>query len=222
MKWIHIVAGLTSLVFGAIALWSAKGGRVHRRAGTVFAGAMLLMSSTGALMAIFSRPNPGNVVAGSLTFYLVATGLLTVIRPVDRARPLLTGFMLAAFALSLYALDLGFTAMASPRGHIGGIPAPPLFLFAFVGGIAALGDARTLHAGRIAGAQRLARHLWRMTFAMWIATTSFFLGQAKVMPAFLREALLLRALPVLLVTATLFWWLAKVVIKRSKAVPVAA
>ena len=74
MKWIHIVAGLMSLIAGAMALYAAKGGDWHRRSGTVFFGAMLVMASSGALMALLFKPNPVNVMAGSLTCYFVLTG----------------------------------------------------------------------------------------------------------------------------------------------------
>lgn len=215
MKWIHILAGLISIVAGFIALYSLKGGRLHRKSGTVFAYAMLLMSGTGAVMAVFLKPNPGNVVAGTLTFYLVSTGLLTVLRRVEQIRGPLIGFMLAALAVSVVAFRLGFEALGSANGIV---PAPPLFMFASIGLLAAGGDARMLWAGHIEGARRLARHLWRMTYALWIATTSLFLGQARHFPTPLRHIGLL-AIPVLLVTVTLFYWLVRVRMQRRSVMP---
>ncbi|HEY8796026.1 MAG TPA: hypothetical protein VIM15_13895 [Gemmatimonadaceae bacterium] len=63
------------------------------------------------------------------------------------------------------------------------------------------------------GAPRLARHLWRMCFALFIATMSFFLGQAKVIPKPIRIPALL-ALPVLAVLLTMLYWLWRVRVKR--------
>ena len=174
MKLIHIVAGLLALLSGAIALFAAKGSPLHRKAGTVFVAAMLVMSSTGAMMAIFIKPNPVNVMAGSMTFYLVGTAWLTVKRRVDQMRGVTAGFMLAALSLSTWAFSLAFQALASPDGTVGHVPPQPLFMFAVAGLAGGLLDARMLWAGHIEGAHRLARHLWRMGFAMWIATTSFF------------------------------------------------
>ncbi len=96
------------------------------------------------------------------------------------------------------------------------VPAQPLFLFAAVGIGGSLLDLRLLRAGAIQGAQRLMRHLWRMGFAFWTATMSFFIGQAKVFPDPLRKMQLLM-IPVLLVTLMLVYWTLRVAIKKARA-----
>lgn len=216
MKWIHIIAGLLALASGAVALYAAKGSTLHRKSGLAFVVAMWVMTSSAVLIAAFLRPNPVNVVAGILTFYLVSTGLLTVRKPVEQMRRVATGLMLAALVASVYAYALAFEAMNSPTGTVGHVPPQPLFMFGVVGTLAVLGDARLLWAGSIQGAARLARHLWRMSFAMWIATASFFLGQAKLFPAPIRQSGLL-ALPVLLVLGLLAYWLVRMLLKRRSA-----
>ena len=52
-----------------------------------------------------------------------------------------------------------------------------------------------------------------MGFAMWIATASFFLGQAKFFPEPIRKSGLL-AIPVLLVLVVMLYWLLRVLLKR--------
>lgn len=215
MRMLHISAGLVALVAGAIALYAAKGSRLHRRSGMVFVIAMLVMTSSAVFMAAWLRPNRVNVVAGVLTFYLVSTALLSVRRTVEQTPGLLTGLMMVAFVNGAYAASLALEALTRSNGSVDGIPAPPLFMFAVVGLSAAILDARLLWAGSIQGAHRLARHLWRMTFALWIATASFFLGQAKLFPEPVRNIALL-AIPVLLVLLTLFYWLVRVFIKPLK------
>jgi hypothetical protein len=42
-----------------------------------------------------------------------------------------------------------------------------------------------IRAGRLIGAARVTRHLWRMTLALFIAALSF-AGQQKIIPPFLR------------------------------------
>ena len=217
MKWIHITAGLLALAAGAVALAATKGSRLHRRSGMVFVAAMLVMTSSAAVIAAFLIPNRVNVVAAILTFYLVCTSLLTVRRPVAAIRSIIAAFGLVALVTGLHAIGLALEALADPGGLVDKIPAGPLFMFATVGLIGAGLDARLLWAGRIAGAHRLARHLWRMTFAMWIATTSFFLGQATLFPEPVRKSGLL-AIPVLLVTLLLVYWLARVLVKRERAI----
>jgi hypothetical protein len=188
---------------------------LHRRSGLVFAIAMMVMTTSAVIMAAFFSPNRVNVVAGVLTFYLVCTALLTVRRTVEQSRGLVTGFMLLAFAGSAYAFTLAFEAM-NTGGRVDGIPPQPLFMFAVVGLLGALFDARILLARRIEAAHRIARHLWRMGFAMWIATTSFFLGQAKLFPEAIRKSGLL-TIPVLLVLVVMLYWLVRVLWKRRNA-----
>jgi hypothetical protein len=66
-----------------------------------------------------------------------------------------------------------------------------------------------MRAGGLQGAPRIARHLWRMCFALYIATASFFLGQSQVFPKAVRSSGLL-PVPVLLVIGIMLFWLARV------------
>lgn len=216
MVLIHILAGLVALSAGAVALCAGKGSMLHRKSGLVFVVAMLVLSGSGALMAVFVTPDGVNVIAGLLTFYLVGTALLTVQRPVAQAREILKGLMLAALLLGAFAFGLGFEALRSPDGTVNGIPAPPLFLFGVVGVMGGLLDGRLLWFGSIEGTHRLARHVWRMVLALWIATASFFLGQAQVFPEAVRRSGVL-VLPVVAVLLLLVYWLLRVLIKGHRA-----
>jgi uncharacterized membrane protein len=206
---VHILAGATSLVAGAVALVAAKGGRLHRRSGLVFAIAMLVMTSTGAFIAA-RMPERGSMLAGIVTFYLVATSLLTVKRPVAESRRLLGLLMCTAATAGIAALYLGTVALDAPNGRVDHLPAQPFFMFGTIALLGAALDARLLVAGDITGRHRIARHLWRMTLAMLVATSSFFLGQPDLLPA----PLWLRAVPVWIVMATLLWQLAKTLWRR--------
>jgi hypothetical protein len=79
----------------------------------------------------------------------------------------------------------------------------------FVVLLAAAGDVRMLARGGISGVQRLLRHLWRMCFALFFATGSFFLGQQQVFPAFLRASNIL-LVPAFLPLLLLVFWLVRV------------
>lgn len=217
MTEIHIVAGLLALLTGGVALGATKGSALHRKSGVLFVGAMIVLTISAFVIAAYFKPNRVNVVAALLTFYLVCTALLTVKYRVEEMRGITIAFALFALAAGVRALMLGLEGLGNPGNVIDQVPAQPLFLFATVGVLGALLDARLLWAGRIQGHHRLARHLWRMTFAMWIATSSFFLGQAKVFPDPLRKIYLL-VIPVLVVAIMLFYWLARVFIKKARAV----
>ena len=65
-----------------------------------------------------------------------------------------------------------------------GVPAGMHFFMATIILLAAVGDLRMIWAGGIRGTRRVARHLWRMCFALFIASGSFAaqLPQMKLLP----------------------------------------
>lgn len=204
MRWIHIACGLTGITTGTIALIALKGGTLHRRAGVVFVYAMLVMSSTGAYLAL-ARPNLGNVIAGTLTFYMVTTAVLTV-RPASPVKATLErGAMAGIFALGALGIAAGLYAMTTPSGRLAGYP-PPLYFFGAVSLMFGRQDRRMFAAGGVEGTDRLRRHLGRMSGAMLIATASFFVGQPRVFSDTLLEPMGLRALPVLAVIGAMVYW----------------
>lgn len=205
---VHILAGGLAMVFGVVALSAAKGGRLHRRSGMLFVYAMLVMALLGASIAALRGKAPEmNVPAGLLTAYLVVTALTTVRPSTAATRRVDLGAMLAAFAVGLTALVFAGQAMAA-GGKRSGF-AFPLLMFGVLGVLGGVGDLKVMRAGGLTGAPRLSRHLWRMCLALWIATSSFFLGQAQVFPTAVRRSGVL-SLPVLAVLAVLFYWLWRV------------
>ncbi|HVT39949.1 MAG TPA: hypothetical protein VHE78_12940 [Gemmatimonadaceae bacterium] len=202
---VHIVAGSLALVFGYVALFAAKGAPLHRKSGMWFVYAILTMCFVGALIAAVRGKAPAiNLPAASLTAYLVITGLTTVRPPVTGSRWLSPGLMLVGVAVGVTTLALGFQAVAN-GGARQGIPAFPFFMFAIVGLLGSAGDLRIIRSGAVRGAPRLARHLWRMCFALYIAAMSFFIGQAKVIPKPVRIYPLLAIPPLLALMAMAYW-----------------
>jgi uncharacterized membrane protein len=217
MVEIHVIAGLLALLAGFVALFSRKGRYLHRRSGLVFVGAMLVMLTIAAVISQFFNPNRGNVMIALLTAYLIVTALLTVTRRVDQVRGVTTALAVLASVLAIRYLALGVEGMQSPTRTIDKIPFQPFFVFGAISLAASAMDVRMLVKGSIQGAQRLIRHLGRMTFALWIATASFFLGQAKVIPEPVRKFWLL-AIPVLVVLLMLLYWLGRVATKKTRAI----
>ena len=209
---LHILAGTVALVAGAIALSVTKGGRLHRNSGLIFVAAMLLMSASGAAIAAFV-PVRVSVVAGMLTFYLVLTSLLTVRRITNDNRPIEIAAMWLGFFTGALGILFGAMALQTASGALDRYPAAIYFVFGSVALIGATLDARMLRANGINDKHRIARHLWRMCFAMYLATSAFFLGQAKLFPEILRNNWLL-AVPVAIVVLTMLYWLARTLMSR--------
>jgi uncharacterized membrane protein len=214
--WLHVFAGATALIAGAVALLVKKGSYLHRKSGMVFVVAMLIMSATGAVTAAIMGIRI-SIVAGMLTFYLVLSSVLTV-RPLVRAAFAVNiGVMMIGAIAGVLGLQYGLTALAMGQTNVDGYPVAAYLLFGTIALIGAALDARMIWSGRaegIKGKHRIARHLWRMCFAMYMATSAFFLGQAQLFPEPLRHIWLL-AIPVLLVLAALVYWLVRTLWTRS-------
>jgi hypothetical protein len=209
---VHIVGGSLAIVAGFISVFALKGAKLHRKSGMVFVYSMLVLSITGAVIAVMKHQT-ANIIGGSLAFYMVTTALLTV-RLRDRgSRWIDAGALVIGAAVGAFAMKSGFDALNTPTGSLNGVPAGMMFFFAAVVLLAVVGDLRVLFVGRLQGAQRIARHLWRMCFSLFIASGSFFLGQAKVIPKPIRILPLL-AIPALLPLALLLYWLARVLLTK--------
>ena len=212
---IHVAAGLVGILSGGVALFALKGGARHRRSGMVFVYSMLVMSLTGALVAaVHATPNLATSLQGLLTFYLVVTGLLTVRRRTEGFQWIDLGAMLVALSIGICHLAFGVAASSSATGQLFGYPPALYFVFGPIALVAALGDLRMMRAGGFQGARRLSRHLWRMSFALFIAVASFFLGQARLFPQPIRASGAL-AVPVFLVLAVMLYWMARVRFRRA-------
>ena len=209
---VHIVAGGLAIVLGFLALAVSKGGTLHLRSGLLFVYAMLTMGFSGSILALRLSLTNTNVLGGFMSACFVVTALTTV-RPASAwTRRLNWGALAVAIALSLIDIGLGFKALGSPGGTLGGVPYFMTFFMATVMILAAAGDVQIMRSGSRGARPRLARHLWRMCFALFIAAGSFFSIRArvaKVLPEPLTTPLM-RALPVALVFVLMFYWLWRV------------
>ena len=214
---IHVAAGGLALMLGATALLARKGGTIHRRSGLLFVYAMLVMAVTAAML--------GNVGGGVITIYFVITALMTV-RPVSPwTRRINAAALTVVVVLALGTIFSGVKAFNSPGLSSGGVPlrtigVMSLFLAAVMM-VAAAGDVRVMRNGLPRGGPRLARHLWRMCFALFIAAGSFFSIRervAKILPEPFTTAPM-RLLPFVLLFGAMFYWLWRV---RGRAAPISA
>jgi uncharacterized membrane protein len=213
---LHIVAGGLAIILGGVALVASKGATLHRRSGLLFVYAMLTMGISGSILALRISLTNANVLGGFLSAYFVVTALTTV-RPASAwTRRLNSGALVVAIALSLIDVGLGFKAFASPGHTMDGVPFFMPFIIATVIAMAAVGDIRLMRAGTLRPAPRLARHLWRMCFALFIAAGSFFSIRDRVAKIFPEPftAPFMRALPVLFIFFAMFYWLWRVRVKR--------
>lgn len=197
---LHVSGGATGIASGWTAILARKGERLHRVAGTVFFIAMLTMAGIGAIVApMLPSAQWTNTTAAVFTFYLVATAWATVRRPAGvigrfERIAVLVPAGIAAMGLALAVINAGDPRFAT------------VYPFAGLAALAAICDLAMIRAGGISGAARIARHLWRMSAALVVATMSFFVGQPRFVPAFLKDTHL-NALPGLAALALLIFWM---------------
>lgn len=200
----HITAGSVAILSGFASIFASKGGTLHRRSGTVFLYSMLGLGTTGAVIATI-KSQPENIVGGLLAVYMVGTGVLTLRRQDRKFLWIDAAATVLALGIGYFSLTIGLRVFRSPSGRIDGVPPAPLFAFAGITLLAAVGDLRMMLLRGLQGRQRLIRHLWRMSFALFIASGSFFIGQAKVIPKPIRFLPALITLAVLPLVVLIYW-----------------
>lgn len=202
---IHVAAGFIALAAGTVAVVVRKGGRPHVSAGIGFCLAMLVLGVTAAILSPLKTP-PESPVSGIMVCYFVATAWLAA----QRRSGTPGWFEKIACALILLTavamLARAFEIASAPPGTFSGPPGPrALVAIGTICLLAGFGDLRFILRGTLSATQRLTRHVWRICFAFFIATGSFFLGQMDVLPAALRSSPLLFVLAFAPFAVMLFW-----------------
>lgn len=207
---VHIITGSIAVLSGLISLLAKKGAKLHRWSGNVFFVSMLIMALSGTLIA-WLKPMMISVIAGGFTCYLITTSWMAVKTP-----PRTTSYfdyIAAMVALSIFiaAVVFGLQATQADSGLKDGFSSGPYFFFAALALIAFCLDVRMLVFSGVAGAHRIARHLWRMCFSLNIAIGSFLTQGERMLPKSVLE-LPFVAMAEDLILLTMFFWLARVLV----------
>lgn len=230
---IHVAAGGLAIILGFTALFVKKGGTTHRRSGMLFVYAMLVMGVTASLLEYLQRAGLANLVAALLSIYFTGTALTTVRPPSRWTRAIDVAALTVAAGLAFAMIVGGVQAVSNPGLSPGGVPFRTIGVMSFIVAtvliLAAAGDVRIMRSGMPRGGPRLARHLWRMCFALFIAAASFFSIRervAKILPDLFATGPM-RALPILVLFGAMFYWLWRVhrrrlpVVLRDDVMPLA-
>ena len=142
------------------------------------------------------------------------TAMLTVRAWTAESRRLLIAAMVIAALGGLYSLVGGIALASKSLSVYDGVPVPAMFIFGTITVLAALSDVGVIRRGGLTGTPRLVRHIWRMCYALFIASGSFFLGQAQVFPKAYRIFPLL-AIPAFAPIVIMLYWIWRVRLRRS-------
>jgi hypothetical protein len=209
LRYSHITGGLIALGAGAGAMIYKKGTPMHRQHGHVFFVAMMTMAGSGLFVSLFITPVAANVNGAMMALYLTSTAWLTVWREPGKTGRLEIAGALLGLAAAATAATYGFRALESPRRVYQEFPATGYFVFSSVALIGSLLDARMIALGGFTGAARTHRHLARMCLAFFMATGSFFLGQARQFPPEIRQSGVLM-IPAMAPLVLLPYWLIRI------------
>ena len=200
---LHIAGGTAGIASGFTAILARKGGRLHRTAGTVFFVAMLTMTVIAATVSpLLSENQWTNTTAGVFTLYLVITGWLAIRRRPGEVGRIETFAVIAPLGIAGMAVTLAILNTGKP----GAGDFATVYAIAAVATLAAVCDLRMIRCGGIVGPARIARHLWRLTTALFVATGSFFMGQQKFLPEAIRGTIV-PVIPVIAVLVLLAFWM---------------
>ena len=175
---VHICAGISGLLSGTAAMCFRKGSNRHVLAGKIFVVSMLTMG-IGAVYLAIVKHQPNNIGGGILTVYLIGTAWLTASRREGETSHFDWFALLIPSTIGILSWMNGLRMLRTGATSQDGVPVGMTFFMGSVCLLAAAGDVRMLVGGGVLGTKRIARHLWRMCFGLFIAAGSFFLGPSN-------------------------------------------
>lgn len=217
---LHALIGSVVVGSGAAALSLSKGSCQHKMAGRLFVVSMLLMVPVVVAGAWLS---PGSVSLLGFLFvffmaYLLVSAWSTVARPeglislVERAAPVV------ALCISLTGAVMGIEVISRTEVQ-GAAPKEAYFFFASLAFVAMLLDFNNLRQGGVRGKHRIIRHVWRMSCALFFATSTLFTGPGStVFPESVRGHTVL-SVPQLAVFALALSWVVRLLFFMPRSIP---
>ena len=113
--------------------------------------------------------------------------------------------IVAFIVISVISANFFYAAITSEPGFM----VTMFYIFGSVALLAALLDLNMIIRGGISGAHRIARHLWRMCYALLGAVLSFVANTSDKWPDFIDANL-----PIYLLIVIIFYWLIRVLLTK--------
>ncbi|MEX6634791.1 hypothetical protein [Hyphococcus lacteus] len=203
IKEFHFLAGCISLVGLVIAFAAQKGSKLHIMGGKSFVVTMLILTSSGLWMSI-SREVLFTVFLSLTSFHALLTGWSAAAKNgIARA---VTKYSAGSSALITGGGIWGGQYTANtPNGLLNGLPAGAFYFIAGIAALLMLFDLIYANTRSPSKVMRITRHLWRMGFSSFLATSIFFFGNNHVLPEALRTPLVLSAPVIGVIVLTAFY-----------------
>lgn len=200
LLYAHILGASLALAAGTAALVFKKGSLRHKRSGKLFVYSMGFMALSAVPLAL-EIGKVLDAMSSLLVCYLVLTSIRTFASHHHAADWVLTG--LGTFTLTGYlwveyqGATTGVRATDAPEGAG--------YVFALILLAAVTGDVAFQIKQGFTRLHRLIRHLWRMCFAFFMATTSFFLARSHLFPDWFAQSGLLVLLGLAPLIMMFYW-----------------
>lgn len=195
MLTFHIITGTILFISGFGSLLFSKGEKLHRISGNIFFFFLLLSAGTAAILS-------DDPTIAFTSIYFASTAWIVTLRIEKK-----TGMfeIIAFLAISLLCSRYFYVAVTSEPSFM----VTMYYIFGNVALIAALLDLNMIIRGGLSGKHRIARHLWRMCYALLGAVLSFVANASDYWSEYFAEDL-----PIYFMIVILFYWLIKVLFTK--------
>lgn len=184
------------------AFYYPKSSSKHKKAGRVFAIAMLIMLVSGGIAAAL-KGSSDEVFLAALVFYTVFTAWLTVRhrQPVIGIPEYLALAYIVIFGLAALSINPEWDKVREPGNYT---------FNAIMALIFAVGDIRNILLKGMKQTHRLARHIWRISFSLVWTALAFGDKIIKILDSTIDQMPYVIVIPVILVSCITFSWLFRV------------
>ena len=146
----HLLMGTLAVISGAGALAVAKGLRLHRLAGNLFFGAMLLLIASGLYFSV-TRSILFTIFLSVMAFYLLSSGWATVIRREGKTERFELANCLFILFAGAFALGTGLTETIRGAPLQDDVPSAAFFILAALAGLFGAYDVAVIRRGGCIG-----------------------------------------------------------------------
>ncbi len=169
--FLHAFAGSISLISGLFAIFSKKGGKIHRKGGLIYYWSMMVVVITGLILGSLSF-NIFILTIAVFSFYMIFTGRRILGNKKEvRAQFIDWFFCLLCLIIASFMLYLGISNFFR-IGFAGSVPM--LLVFGFFLGWMCLEDVQLMRRKTFVKGSYLIKHIGRMG-GSYIATSTAFL-----------------------------------------------